>query len=129
MNHMYCYWPGAGDDVAAATRAVADGEVFSVSSLRCVACDTPFPSVSTPHTQQVSCDFTCAPPDCVLVCRVTARLFACHTPHHALYLAEAPGRDVPAVVFTGDIMFVAGCGRFNGGAPAQVRETVCLKIQ
>lgn len=40
----------------------------------------------------------------------------CHTPGHVCYVAEST-TDSPPMVFTGDTMFVAGCGNFNQGTP------------
>jgi len=40
----------------------------------------------------------------------------CHTPGHVCYVVEATA-DSPPMVFTGDTMFVAGCGNFNQGPP------------
>ena len=42
----------------------------------------------------------------------------CHTPGHVCYVVKAP--DCPACVFTGDTLFVSGCGNFNSGTPAQM---------
>ncbi|KDO26387.1 hypothetical protein SPRG_08190 [Saprolegnia parasitica CBS 223.65] len=41
----------------------------------------------------------------------------CHTPGHVLYLCESN-------LFTGDTLFIAGCGRFNGGTPAQMHHAL-----
>ncbi|PAA78122.1 hypothetical protein BOX15_Mlig025335g4 [Macrostomum lignano] len=42
----------------------------------------------------------------------------CHTQDHICYLVERPGHS-PAV-FTGDTLFIAGCGRFFEGSPEQM---------
>ena len=46
----------------------------------------------------------------------------CHTAGHMSYVASAPG--VAAAVFTGDILFVGGCGRFFEGGP----EDMCASV-
>ena len=43
----------------------------------------------------------------------------CHTPGHVTFVAEDPSGG-PKSVFTGDTLFVAGCGNFNAGTPPQV---------
>ena len=43
----------------------------------------------------------------------------CHTNGHMSYLASADEVAAP-VVFTGDILFVGGCGRFFEGGPDQM---------
>eukprot|EP00051_Salpingoeca_urceolata_P006900 m.91429 g.91429 ORF g.91429 m.91429 type:complete len:264 (-) comp15038_c0_seq1:27-818(-) len=46
---------------------------------------------------------------------------ACHTPGHiCYYVADA--------VFTGDTMFVAGCGNFNSGTPKQMHHAMLEKL-
>eukprot|EP01126_Amoeba_proteus_P055207 TRINITY_DN6836_c0_g1_i2.p1 TRINITY_DN6836_c0_g1~~TRINITY_DN6836_c0_g1_i2.p1 ORF type:complete len:192 (+),score=35.85 TRINITY_DN6836_c0_g1_i2:295-870(+) len=45
----------------------------------------------------------------------------CHTPGHVCYFV--PGS--PGAVFTGDTMFVGGCGNFNTGTPAQMLRNMC----
>ena len=42
----------------------------------------------------------------------------CHTPGHVTFVVDNPGG--PKSVFTGDTLFVAGCGNFNAGTPQQV---------
>ncbi|KAL1522652.1 hypothetical protein AB1Y20_017630 [Prymnesium parvum] len=42
----------------------------------------------------------------------------CHTAGHMSYLATA--NDGSAAVFTGDILFIGGCGRFFEGTPEQM---------
>ena len=51
---------------------------------------------------------------------VTSIFTPCHTPGHVCYVAK--GADGPLVVFTGDTLFVAGCGNFNTGTPLQMRQ-------
>jgi hydroxyacylglutathione hydrolase len=43
----------------------------------------------------------------------------CHTVGHVCFFVEAGGRRA---VFTGDTMFVGGCGNFNTGTPAMMHE-------
>ena len=47
----------------------------------------------------------------------------CHTVGHVCFVAEAAedgGGGVQRAVFTGDTLFVGGCGNFNTGTPAQM---------
>lgn len=46
----------------------------------------------------------------------------CHTSGHICYFVESPGHD-PAV-FTGDTLFIAGCGRFFEGSPEQMYKAL-----
>lgn len=39
----------------------------------------------------------------------------CHTSGHICYLVSKPGSAEPPAVFTGDTLFVAGCGKFYEG--------------
>jgi len=43
----------------------------------------------------------------------------CHTPGHVTFVAESSDGG-PKCVFTGDTLFVGGCGNFNAGTPQQV---------
>jgi hydroxyacylglutathione hydrolase len=45
-----------------------------------------------------------------------------HTNGHMSYLVSAPGSDGPAALFSGDALFVGGCGRFFEGGPEQMLE-------
>lgn len=57
--------------------------------------------------------------------RVTSLETPCHTRGHVLYLVEsAKGR----VVFTGDTLFVGGCGRFFEGSPEQMHRALISVI-
>jgi hydroxyacylglutathione hydrolase len=49
----------------------------------------------------------------------------CHTNGHISYLARAAGT---AALFTGDVLFVAGCGRFFEGGPDDMIAT-CEKLE
>eukprot|EP00124_Ichthyophonus_hoferi_P001647 Ihof_evm8s91 gene=Ihof_evmTU8s91 len=51
----------------------------------------------------------------------------CHTPGHVCYVATQ-NKDGPSAVFTGDTMFVAGCGNFNAGTPQQMYTALVEKI-
>lgn len=46
----------------------------------------------------------------------------CHTSGHICYYVESPGHD-PAV-FTGDTLFIAGCGRFFEGSPDEMHKAL-----
>lgn len=48
----------------------------------------------------------------------------CHTPGHVCYLVEAT-ENTPASVFTGDTLFIGGCGNFNDGTPEQMYTNFC----
>lgn len=39
----------------------------------------------------------------------------CHTSGHICYFVSKPGSSEPSAVFTGDTLFVAGCGKFYEG--------------
>ena len=45
----------------------------------------------------------------------------CHTPGHVLYLCGD-------ALFTGDTLFVAGCGNLNSGTPAQMHNALNIQI-
>ena len=84
---------GKGDNAAAVTREVGDG-------------------------------------DCVLVgtrIKVGVLYTPCHTRGHVTFVAEDP-EGGPACVFTGDTLFVAGCGNFNAGTPDQMYNALIGKI-
>ncbi|GLH04101.1 uncharacterized protein GBIM_09883 [Gryllus bimaculatus] len=46
----------------------------------------------------------------------------CHTAGHICYFVESPG-NTPAV-FTGDTLFIGGCGRFFEGTPDQMHKAL-----
>jgi len=133
---------GRGDNAAAVTHEVGDGDVVRVGGLsigpwprgvsnravlpraRLKVCA--FARVRT-HTRELTvcaCACLCA---CVRVCvcghvrdASPGVLYTpCHTPGHVTFVAEDPGGG-PKCVFTGDTLFVAGCGNFNAGTPQQV---------
>lgn len=88
---------GAKDDAQGVTHGVKHGDIVSVGNLKVHVLDTP-----------------------------------CHTLGHVCYYVENPshgkegeeGKDTEkvasGVVFTGDTMFVGGCGNFNSGTPKQM---------
>jgi hydroxyacylglutathione hydrolase len=47
----------------------------------------------------------------------------CHTSGHICYYVTAQSGEVP-IVFTGDTLFVAGCGRFFEGTPQQMHRAL-----
>ncbi|KAI5652048.1 hydroxyacylglutathione hydrolase-like protein [Phthorimaea operculella] len=50
----------------------------------------------------------------------------CHTSGHICYYVEAPGEPKEKVVFTGDTLFLGGCGRFFEGTADQMFAALCL---
>lgn len=50
----------------------------------------------------------------------------CHTTGHICYLVESDGE--PAAVFTGDTLFVAGCGKFFEGTPDEMYSALIEKL-
>ncbi len=67
--------------------------------------------------------------DSISVGRVSIRVLftPCHTAGHVCYLATWPAVASQAL-FTGDTMFVAGCGNFNNGTPQQMYDALINKI-
>ena len=51
----------------------------------------------------------------------------CHTPGHVSYVVPPLGGE-PGAVFTGDTLFVAGCGNFNAGTPEQMYTALYERI-
>jgi len=51
----------------------------------------------------------------------------CHTPGHVCYFVD-PGDGTPGAVFTGDTMFIGGCGNFNNGTPKQMYTAMVKKL-
>jgi len=47
----------------------------------------------------------------------------CHTTGHVLYVASVP--DQPSVLFSGDTLFIGGCGRFFEGSADQMYHALC----
>ena len=81
---------GLGDDAAAVTREVAEGDRVHVGRLSVSVLSTP-----------------------------------CHTAGHVCFYVESEGRRA---VFTGDTLFVGGCGNFNAGTP-QMMQTAFNKLR
>lgn len=52
----------------------------------------------------------------------------CHTPGHVCYLVTHPKDNEEQSLFTGDTLFVAGCGNFNDGSPQQMYDALLNKI-
>ena len=54
----------------------------------------------------------------------------CHTAGHVCFYldGDGDGEGRPPAVFTGDTMFVGGCGNFNSGTPAQMYAALCVKL-
>ncbi|XP_024084292.1 hydroxyacylglutathione hydrolase, mitochondrial-like isoform X2 [Cimex lectularius] len=50
----------------------------------------------------------------------------CHTSSHICYFVTGP--DQKPAVFTGDTLFIAGCGRFFEGTPAQMYSALVEKL-
>ncbi|CAB3370917.1 Hypothetical predicted protein [Cloeon dipterum] len=48
----------------------------------------------------------------------------CHTSGHICYFVESPQSEDPPCVFTGDTLFIAGCGRFFEGTPVQMHKAL-----
>jgi hydroxyacylglutathione hydrolase len=55
--------------------------------------------------------------------QVTSRFTPCHTSGHLLYFVEA-GKDQPPALFSGDTLFIAGCGKFFEGTGAQMHHAL-----
>ncbi|XP_021904221.1 hydroxyacylglutathione hydrolase cytoplasmic [Carica papaya] len=51
----------------------------------------------------------------------------CHTKGHISYYITGHERDDPAV-FTGDTLFVAGCGKFFEGTAEQMYQSLCVTL-
>ncbi|XP_053608057.1 hydroxyacylglutathione hydrolase, mitochondrial isoform X2 [Plodia interpunctella] len=48
----------------------------------------------------------------------------CHTSGHICYFVTAPGEGNEAAVFTGDTLFLGGCGRFFEGTAEQMYQSL-----
>ncbi|KAL9689154.1 hypothetical protein QQ045_033587 [Rhodiola kirilowii] len=51
----------------------------------------------------------------------------CHTNGHISYYVTGEEQDVPAV-FTGDTLFIAGCGKFFEGTAEQMYQSLCITL-
>jgi hydroxyacylglutathione hydrolase len=52
----------------------------------------------------------------------------CHTRGHVLYFVSAPGEQQPPCLFSGDTLFIAGCGRFFEGSAQDMFTALCVKV-
>lgn len=77
---------GQHENVSAATRTVCDGEVLNISFSN-------------------NCHITV---DCITT--------PCHTSGHVVFVVQRSGGVKPILLFTGDHLFVGGCGRFFEGS-------------
>eukprot|EP00730_Choanoeca_flexa_P017382 TRINITY_DN8363_c0_g1_i2.p1 TRINITY_DN8363_c0_g1~~TRINITY_DN8363_c0_g1_i2.p1 ORF type:complete len:260 (+),score=53.73 TRINITY_DN8363_c0_g1_i2:136-915(+) len=57
---------------------------------------------------------------------ITALATPCHTPGHVTFVATCAGQ--PQAAFTGDTLFVGGCGNFNSGTPLEMYTALVTKI-
>ncbi|CAG0897936.1 unnamed protein product [Darwinula stevensoni] len=48
----------------------------------------------------------------------------CHTSGHICYYVTSPNSDAPAAVFTGDTLFIAGCGKFFEGTGQEMYKAL-----
>ncbi|NP_001396536.1 hydroxyacylglutathione hydrolase, mitochondrial isoform 12 [Mus musculus] len=48
----------------------------------------------------------------------------CHTSGHICYFVSKPGSSEPSAVFTGDTLFVAGCGKFYEGTADEMYKAL-----
>ncbi|KAF6124707.1 hydroxyacylglutathione hydrolase [Phyllostomus discolor] len=48
----------------------------------------------------------------------------CHTSGHICYFVSKPGSSEPPAVFTGDTLFVAGCGKFYEGTADEMYKAL-----
>ena len=55
---------------------------------------------------------------------VTCLATPCHTTGHICYYVTSEGAE-DKVVFTGDTLFIGGCGRFFEGTPPQMYHALC----
>jgi len=55
--------------------------------------------------------------------KITVYFTPCHTKGHVLYFAQQEGAKAPAI-FTGDTLFIAGCGRFFEGDAKQMHHAL-----
>lgn len=52
----------------------------------------------------------------------------CHTKGHICYFVQPEETDKDPVVFTGDTLFIAGCGRFFEGTPVQMYNALVKSL-
>ncbi|CAK9223620.1 unnamed protein product [Sphagnum troendelagicum] len=60
--------------------------------------------------------------------RVKALETSCHTKGHISYFVTSSDPDYKPTVFTGDTLFIGGCGRFFEGMPDQMYESLCVTL-
>ncbi|CAM6072059.1 unnamed protein product [Sphagnum tenellum] len=60
--------------------------------------------------------------------RVKALETSCHTKGHISYFVTSSDPDDKPTVFTGDPLFIGGCGRFLEGTPDQMYESLCVTL-
>uniref|UniRef100_UPI00358F3536 hydroxyacylglutathione hydrolase, mitochondrial n=1 Tax=Myxine glutinosa TaxID=7769 RepID=UPI00358F3536 len=58
--------------------------------------------------------------------RVRCLFTPCHTSGHFCYFVTQDGSPEPPIVFTGDTLFIAGCGRFFEGTPQEMCTSLAL---
>lgn len=56
--------------------------------------------------------------------KITALSTPCHTSGHVCYLVEEEGGGGEKAVFTGDTLFIAGCGKFFEGTASQMVQAM-----
>lgn len=63
--------------------------------------------------------------DLIKIGNLTVRALStpCHTPDHVCYYIDSKDGN-PGAVFTGDTMFIGGCGNFNNGTPEQMYKNM-----
>jgi hydroxyacylglutathione hydrolase len=59
---------------------------------------------------------------------ITVMHTPCHTRGHVLYHVESSVADVENALFTGDTLFIAGCGRFFEGDAKQMYSALVERI-
>ena len=59
---------------------------------------------------------------------VTGLLTPCHTPFHMCFLVESASPGQTPVLFTGDTLFVGGCGKFFEGSAEQMQHNLGTTI-
>ncbi len=52
----------------------------------------------------------------------------CHTTGHICYFVKSPVEGVAPAVFTGDTLFIAGCGKFFEGNATQMYDALLNKL-
>lgn len=116
---------GKGDSVPCATSEVGHGDTVAVGSLRVRSLRIPHPwARPRPHPRSVwrasGGGIRLRPLTLAPAWQVNVLYTPCHTPGHVCYHVDGD----PPLVFTGDTMFVAGCGNFNSGTPAMMHHAM-----